>query len=518
MPELNRRDFLKKAAIGAAVVTGAGVITGCQGSTQASASTATNNFDHEADVVVVGMGLGGLTASLRAAELDAKVITIDKDPTGDWVGGNFPLSGQSIHVALTNPHYPIDELKRKFDEATSGTISPEMRDVYCERAHEAIKWFEALGIQTEDLAGRTCRVLPAKKDPWPYWWRRAKKGAVEDYQTNGAFAASKLMEEKFVAAGGTVMRGLAAKKLITDENLNVVGVIAKDTEGNTVRLGGKAVILATGGFQANRELVSRYLGTRAENWVPSGTPYNTGDGHLMCLEVGAQFFNMSAFYATLEPEIAMHDRDAIMTFSFPYAAATNGIVVDEFGNRFCDESGDRHVIAHELVKKVSMNTRGVVLFDSKIYENNVIKPLIDEMIGLGGYVVAADTLGEIAEKTGISKRLIDTVAEFNRAVDQNATDRLPVPKTNLINKIDTAPYYAIPILPGTPYTQGGPRVNTKGEVLDTDGKPIKGLYATGDLMSGNLTGLYVNRFGGYTGGLCTALTFGLITAENAVKL
>ena len=351
MPELNRRDFLKKAAIGAAVVTGAGVITGCQGSTHASASTATNNFDHEADVVVVGMGLGGLTASLRAAELDAKVITIDKDPTGDWVGGNFPLSGQSIHVALTNPHYPIDELKRKFDEATSGTISPEMRDVYCERAHEAIKWFEAL-----------------------------------------------------------------------------------------------------------------------------------------------------------------------MTFSFPYAAATNGIVVDEFGNRFCDESGDRHVIAHELVKKVSMNTRGVVLFDSKIYENNVIKPLIDEMIGLGGYVVAADTLGEIAEKTGISKRLIDTVAEFNRAVDQNATDRLPVPKTNLINKIDTAPYYAIPILPGTPYTQGGPRVNTKGEVLDTDGKPIKGLYATGDLMSGNLTGLYVNRFGGYTGGLCTALTFGLITAENAVKL
>jgi tricarballylate dehydrogenase len=323
------------------------------------------------------------------------------------------------------------------------------------------------------------------------------------------------LEKQIKDAGATILYGTSAKRLITNDKFEVVGAIVKDTKGKISKVGAKATILCTGGFQANHELVSRYFGPRAENWVTSGTPYNKGEGYLVGVEVGADTFNHVAFYATLEVEAARTNPDMIMSFTFPYASAQNGIVVNEFGDRFCDESGTRHIIAHYMVKQPLQNIRGLMIFDKNIYENFGPKATLDEMVKQGMPVVQANTVEELAQKTGFSMHLVDTVAEYNKAVTAKATDRLAVPKTANINPISTPPYYGIVILPGTPYCQGGLKTNTKAQVLDLDGNPIPGLLAAGDMMTGNSMGIVENKYGGYVGGLMNALMFGLISAETA---
>jgi succinate dehydrogenase/fumarate reductase flavoprotein subunit len=139
--ELTRRDFIKGAAIASA-----GVAAGYAGAAApALAAPSAADFDMQTDVLIVGMGLSGLTAAVRALELGAKVIAIDKDATGDWIGGNFLLAGQSLHINSSDPQGPEDLMRKAIQDGGSGTCDPAFTEVVLKNAKRSVEWFAKKG-------------------------------------------------------------------------------------------------------------------------------------------------------------------------------------------------------------------------------------------------------------------------------------------------------------------------------------------------------------------------------------
>ena len=494
--------------------TGATAIVGLgpMRATAAEETAPTEQPVHDCDVAVVGLGISGLVAALHAAELGLEVVAMDKAPAGDWIGGNFVLSGQAIHVALKGLNNPLDVLMEAVERATGGTAPEELARVYCTHAPRLYKWLQDHDIEIQQLGEGPTMVLPLKKTPWTMgpWKEVNRLGGAHDFRKFGGTKAAKHLESRLEQAGATILYETVAQRILIDEKGEVCGLTVNQPDGS-VTINTNSVILCTGGFPFNREMVSRYVGPRAGSWVASGTPFNTGDGHRMALEVGAAMRNMNAFYATIEPLEAQKDPGLRMSFSMWGGRGTHGIVVNERGERFIDESWGRHGISHVMAKETRLNIRFLMVFDQSIYEEN--KEQLDDLSGFGVTIHRAESIVELIEKTGVGAYLTTTLNEFNRAVETDTVHKLPVPKTEMIRALLSPPYFGIWCLPGTPYTHGGPEINARAEILDLDGRVIPGLYGAGDLVSGNLSGGEENRFGSYCGGISGAI-WGLLAAER----
>ncbi len=508
---LSRRDFVKGTTVGAGAVALAGV-----GSIPAAAENPTASAQpsvHECDVAVVGLGISGLVAALHAAELGVKVVALDKAPPGDWIGGNFVLSGQAIHVALKGLDNSLEVLMEAVEKATGGTAPEELARVYCTHAPRLYKWLQDHGIEIQQLGEGPSMVLPPKKTPWASgpWKEVNRAGGPHDFRKSGGYKAAKRLESLLEQAGVTILYETAAHRLLVDENGAVTGLLVKRPDVvSTIHC--ERVILCTGGFPFNREMVSRYIGPRAGLWVASGTPFNTGDGHRMALDARAAMRNMNAFYATMEPLEALKDPGLRMSFTMWGSRGTPGIVVNERGERFVDESWGRHGISHVMAKETRLNIRFLMVFDRSVYEES--RERLDGLSGFGVTIHRAESIEELIEKTGVGPYLSTTLEEFNRAVETDTVHRLPVPKTAMIRALSSPPYFGIWCVPGTPYTHGGPEINENAQIIDLDGRVIPGLYGAGDLVSGNLSGGEENRFGAYCGGISGAI-WGLLAAEHS---
>jgi succinate dehydrogenase/fumarate reductase flavoprotein subunit len=343
------------------------------------------------------------------------------------------------------------------------------------------------------------------------WKEVNRPGGPYDFRKSGGYKAAKHLESLLEQAGATILYETAAHRFIIDEKGEVNGLVVKGPDG-IYTLNSHNIILCTGGFPFNQEMVSRYIGPRAGSWVASGTPFNTGDGHRMALEVGAAMRNMNSFYATIEPLEALKDSGLRMSFSMWGSRGTHGIVVNERGERFVDESWGRHGISHVMAKETRLNIRFLMVFDRTEYEQS--KELLDGLSGFGVTIHQAGSVEELIEKTGVSPYLATTLKEFNQAVETGTVHELSVPKTGMVRTISSPPYFGIWCMPGTPYTHGGPQINGNAEIVDLDGRVIPGLYGAGDLVSGNLSGGEENRFGSYCGGISGAI-WGLLAAEHS---
>ena len=199
------------------------------------------------------------------------------------------------------------------------------------------------------------------------------------------------------------------------------------------------------------------------------------------------------------------------------AIGTQGIIVTESGERYCDESGGRFIYGNRLFRLGLV--KALMIIDEPIYKMEGVGSIVDELISLGGTVHKADTIEELATKAGVNAYLVQTVSEFNKAIDEGTIAQSRIPKTSMVNKIAAPPFYGVPFITGTLFHYGGLQVNPNSEVLDTDKTPIPGLYAAGELMGGSLAGGAENKAGSYVGGALAGfcLTFGLLAAENAVE-
>jgi tricarballylate dehydrogenase len=309
-----------------------------------------------------------------------------------------------------------------------------------------------------------------------------------------------------------------ATALLTDDEGRVLGVRAKH-KGKNVEIRSKAVVLACGGFESNAEMRTRYLGPGWDLAKVRGTRYNTGLGIKMALDIGAQSYgHWSGCHAVgwdmnAPPFGDLSVGDNFQKHSYPW-----GIMVNARGERFVDEGADFRNYTYAKYGRVVLEQPG--MFAWQIFDAKIIPVLRDEYRIKRVTKVRADTLEDLVKKLeGVNaEACLRELKEYNKAVRTDIPFNMAVKdgrcttglKSNWANTVDTAPFEAFAVTCGVTFSFGGVKVSTNGEVEDTGGKPIPGLFAAGELVGG----IFYHNYPGGTG-LTSGAVFGKLAGTSA---
>jgi len=491
------------------------------------------------DVVVLGGGGAGLTASITAAQNGAKVILVEKAGS---LGGNTLIAGQGFNACdperQANTEMSealLGELKSYLDldpadfgafaevlETVKGQIndyiasgsttlfdSPELHMLhtymggkrtgldgtviepdlelartFATNALDALEWAESIGAQWNDT---TSTILGAM---WPRSHGLANGNVIT------------ILTDAAKANGVEIVTDTRANELIVESG-KVVGVKATTSEGANVTLhANSGVVLATGGFSANAPMVveyNNYWPGLSDTMPSTNAPTITGDGIVMAKAIGADLVGMG--FAQLMP--SSHPVDGSL-FSGIWGSAETQVFVNKEGKRYVNEYAERDVLSKAALEQ----TDGIfyIICDNKIAKNADVAGMEAK-----GNVVVADTLEELAEKLGIpADTFVETIERYNSFVDAQKDDDFGKPLFG--EKIDEAPFVATPRSPSLHHTMGGVKIDTNTHVISTEGNVIDGLYAAGEVTGGLHAG---NRLGGNA--MTDFLVFGRIAGENAAK-
>ena len=485
----------------------------------------------ETEIVIVGAGNAAFCAAFAAREQGAEVLMLERAPV-DERGGNSAFTAGAMRFAYNGvedllevvPDLSDDEINNTdfgsytedqfFDDmarVTEYRADPDLVELLVRRSFDTIKWMHGHGIRFVPIFGRQAFLVDGK---FKFWG-----GLV--LETSGGGPG--LIEAHYRAAerqGIEVLNEARAVSLLSDDD-GVKGVRVKNA-GHTTDIMAKAVVLASGGFQANAEWRTRYLGPGWDLAKVRGTRFNTGDGIRMALDIGASpCGNWSGCHAVgwdlNAPEFGdLAVGDLFQKHSYPF-----GIMVNALGERFVDEGADFRNYTYAKYGRVILEQPNQLAW--QVFDAKATDLLRDEYRIRQITKVKADTIEELAAKLeGVdAQRFLETVREFNAAVqadipfnpnvkDGRGTEGLDVPKSNWANTIDTPPFEAYAVTCGVTFTFGGLRITTDAQVIDTDGHPIPGLYAAGELVGGLF---YFNYPGGT--GLMSGSVFGRIAGGSA---
>jgi len=311
-----------------------------------------------------------------------------------------------------------------------------------------------------------------------------------------------------VERGAQLMRGVAARELMV-ENRRCTGVVA--TRGHeTLHIAARVVLLADGGYQANLDLLKKYIAPRPERLLQRNAKTGVGDGLTMADTVGARLRGTERFYGHVQSIDALTNAAL-----WPYPIADNpmcaGITVNAAGRRFADE-GLGGVFMANAIAALDDPQEAVAVFDQRIWETagrigaRPANPLLEKA---GATLYRSDTLSDLAARARLpNDALTATVASHNKAVESGVFDNLDPPRSdnpaNRAQPIKVPPFYALPLCAGITYTMGGVAIDGQCRVQHREGGVIAGLYAAGSTTGGHEGG----PVAGYTGGLGKAATFG----------
>ena len=442
------------------------------------------------DVLIVGDGIAGCCAAIAAHEQGAHVVVIDKAPQ-DVPHGNTAFSGGAFR--RTGIEYPAEQFLADLMRLSGNRADPEIARTVVERSAGAQIWLESIGVR-----------FPAET---------RLLGQAPEVEDRGRALASAVRSA--VRARGIEVRSLTEATALLQRNDRVVGVQARHSDGRGVTLNAGAVILATGGFSANPDMVVRYIGPGARHLVLRGSPYNTGDGLRMAEAIGAKLDWMDDFHGGLIPYAYKEHREDIekagtgMRHIAHYEVA---VLINQDGKRFVDEgeylSDKTYAKFGKIVPLTQPGGVAYVVFDK--LTRHIVDPVYT---GPGSDPIEAPTLDALANKIGVPADVFcATIKAFNAGVCDGKNLTVTPPKTGFAQTIETPPYYAHKVTGGFTFTFGGLRVDGGGTVLDTAGKPIPGLFAAGEIT----TGLF---YGNYAGGssLPKCTIFGRITGVAAAR-
>jgi tricarballylate dehydrogenase len=452
------------------------------------------------EVLVLGTGLAGMAAAFSARENGAAVTVIDKAPEASR-GGNTRFSGGAIRCPTpeTTPDALVDEL----DRMTKGRAIPGLARLLYGNGERDLKWLTDLGAPV---------VSPSVERP-------DLRGGKMSYHVRGnGYGLIESLYPRLAERGITCRFETKATEFLCSDSGRVIGVRVKTRNGYVDMLA-RAIVLATGGFQANIEMRVRYLGSTASSLVVRGSKYNTGDGIVMAMGIGAQSigdwggFHSAVMDARSEPVEAGETN----INSFPYT-----IMVNRNGDRFVDEGEDFFDTTYVKYGKAIIGQPGSIaycLFDASIAERELVYCLHREF-----QPVEASSIARLAQKIQVpAARLQETVDSFNAAVQQGefdperrdgkCTQGIHPPKSNWAMPLATPPFFAFPVTGGITFTLGGLRVDERTRVVDTEYRAIPGLYAAGELIGGLF---YDNYPGGAS--LMRSLTYGRLAGKEAAAL
>jgi tricarballylate dehydrogenase len=282
------------------------------------------------------------------------------------------------------------------------------------------------------------------------------------------------------------------------------------------------VVLACGGFEANAEMRTRYLGPGWELAKVRGVPYNTGDGIRMALDIGAQpYGHWSSCHAVAWDVNAPPFGDRTITELYQKHSYPFGLIVNLEGKRFVDEGADfRNYTYAAYGREILKQPLGAAF---QIFDEKVKHLLRDEYRIPQATTATANSIEELADRLGINREgFVKTIQEYNTAVqpghydptvlDGKCTEGITPPKSNWALPIDTPPYIGYAVTCGITFTFGGLKIDTRGQVIDTEGNAMPGLYAAGELVGG----LFYHNYAGGSG-LAAGAVLGKLAGSSAAE-
>src|SRR5438477_1220303 len=485
----------------------------------------------EADVIVVGAGNAAFCAALAAQEQGASVLMLEAAPEEE-AGGNSRFTAGSVRVAYNG----VDDIKRLVPDLTEQEIATTDFGTYTKE-----QFFDGMGRVTQHRADPDLvELLVTKSFPTMVWMRDKGVRFIPIYgrqafKIDGKFKFWGGLTVEAVGGGPGLINMLtdSAKKHGIDilyatravdllyNGTRIEGVRVRHDE--TLReIKAKAVVLAAGGFQANPEWRTRYLGPGWDLAKVRGTRYNTGDGIRMALDIGAApTGNWSGCHAVSWDRNAPEFGDLTVGDNFQKHSYPWGIMINGRGERFVDEGADFRNYTYAKYGHVVLAQPGQ--FAWQIFDRKVLHLLRDEYRIKRVTKVRADTLEDLVTKLDDvnAAQALETIKAYNAAVqtavafdpnvkDGRGTKGLAVPKSNWANTIDEPPFEAYAVTCGLTFTFGGVKIDVDARVIDTDGAVIPGLYAAGEMVGGLF---YFNYPGGT--GLMAGSVFGRIAGTSA---
>jgi tricarballylate dehydrogenase len=476
-----------------------------------------------ADVLVVGSGNAGLCAALSALEQGARVVMVEKAPK-HLRGGNsaytalyrFAYEGlndlrdlstfddELADKMVVDPYPPRDFL-RDLLQTSGGRANHELMETLANESYAVMKWMHEHGLQFEPS------IDGSREHDGKFYWQ---PGVVLRPVGLGAGMLNVLFDA-VSNGGGDIHYEAQMIDLTFNERGELDGVIIK-TPASIERVHVGAVILASGGFEASPEMRARYLGPGWDLAKVRGTRYNTGEALEVALRHGAASAGeWSGCHATMVHAIASSiemGEEVLFPLSYPF-----GIIVDGNGERFTDEGANYFMQTYAKLGKEILNRPGGVAF--QIFDAKTAHLLKGEGAGQLAYAVphhTANSIEELAVMAGLpSDQFQREVDRFNSAIvegefdasilDDKHTSGLSVDKSNWALPIDTPPFEAFPVECGITFTYGGLSTDVNGQVIDTSGKSIRGLYAVGEIAG--------TFFSNYAGG--SGLTKGAVFGRRA---
>jgi len=470
----------------------------------------------DADIVIVGAGGAGMTAAITAAEEGKSVVILESQ---SMVGGNSVRAtggmnagktvyqdenefGEAAGVEKTlktaaekyadnetitalaktvseqwaeyqaNPTGYFDSVElMELDTMVGGKgiNDPELVETLCSNSADAIDWLDEHGITLHNVAsfgGASVKRIHRPVDA------DGKTISVGSYMIP-------LLQENCEKAGVQILLNTTANEILTDANGAAVGVKATGASGETVTVNAKAVVLTTGGFGANLDMVTEYK-PELKGFMTTNAAGAQGQGIEMATAIGAGTVDMDQIqiHPTVEANTA-----ALITEGL---RGDGAVLINAEGKRFIDEVGTRDVVsAAEIAQTGSYSW--LVVDQAMVDASSVIQGYIKK-----GYTVTGETYEELGKAMDVDEAAFaETMNTWNGYVD--AKNDPDFGRTSFANKLDTAPYYAIKVTAGVHHTMGGLTINTNTEVLKEDGSVIPGLFAAGE-VTGGVHG--ANRLGG----------------------
>ena len=384
------------------------------------------------DIIVVGAGLAGFTAAVRAAEQGAKVILIDKS-NGGLGDGNILMASGSLRAGGKNPRTSPREL---YESVMSEDVGyPDLVKAWSLTCGRAVDWLISSGVKvSESVAGRV-------------WLDQAGEVSLAPvYKKDVGTRALASLKKRLDQLGGSYVNGVKAEKLIYEAGR--IGGVVGTQASEQIELRARATVLCTGGFSANKELVKQYIGPHADECKLRGSKQCTGDGLRMAIEVGANAVNLKYFYGHLLSQKALTD-DRFWPYPRLDSFVDEGILIDRDGQRFVDEGRGDVALANELARLDNV-TGAVLIFDQESWNaakadpvsNSVNTPAPNPwLLDNDGELYTDPSIEGLAKILGVDdQRLARTLDDYNRAIGSNNPRALNIPRTGMARPL-CAPFY-----------------------------------------------------------------------------
>lgn len=439
--------------------------------------------DTSTDIVIIGAGGAGLTAAIEATKEGKEVIVVEKN---SFMGGNTNYATGGMNAAGTKYQEAegIKDTPELFYQDTMkgghNLNDPELLKTLTEQSAEAIYWLEGLGADLSKISrsgGQSVDRIHTTKDGAPI----------------GSYLIS-VFEENIDKLGIDVRVNTKAVEILSEGN-KVSGIKVENSQGQQYKINAKAVIIASGGFGANKELVTKYK-PELKDFSTTNQPGATGDAFKMVEKLDVDLVDME--------QIQIHPTAVGNELISEGVRGEGAILVNKAGKRFINELETRDTVSKAILSQE--DKKAFLVLDSGVVSRlAAIKKYKD-----AGLITEAASLKELAEKVGVSAEELEKTVKTYNSYFKDKNDK-EFGRRVLAGELDKGPFYVAEVKPAIHHTMGGIKINTKAEVLNNSGEIIEGLFAAGEVTGGVHGG---NRLGGNA--VADITIFGRIAGKSAV--